>query len=47
MCLARKNFRKDSEIKFEVFFKLPVVEVLVVVVDVGVVVGVVFSVTST
>ena len=47
MCLARKNFRKDRDPKFEVFFKLPVVEVLVVVVDVGVVVGVVFSVTST
>ena len=45
--LARKRFRKDSETKFEVFFKLPVVEVLVVVVNVRVVVGVVFSVTST
>ena len=47
MCLARKNFRKDSDTKFEVFFKLSVVEVLAVVVDVPVVVGVVFSVTST
>ena len=47
LCLDKQNFRKYCKTKLEVFFKLPVVEVAAVVVDVVVVVGVVLSVTST